>query len=148
MKNLSVFLLSLLLTLTVSAYAQFNYSSIAGPVIAFASNQDAGVFQVFIMKANGTKQSQLTNAPAYNARPNWSHDGRKITFTTCRPPDCEIYVMNADGSGQTDVSNNPATEQMSVWSPDDSKIAFVSNRDGLNQILRHECGRFQSNASE
>jgi len=110
--------------------------TVAGQLIAFASSRDQGLFQTFVMTANGSKVVQLTNQPFYNARPAWSHDGKKITFTTCRPWDnsCEIYVMNANGSGQTNLTNNFATDHMSVWSPDDRKIAFASDRDGNMEI--------------
>src|SRR2546425_3743504 len=111
-------------------------ATIAGQLIAFASPRDAGLFQTFVMQANGTKVTQLTNQPSYNARPDWSHDGRRITFTACRPWDnsCEIYVMNANGSGQTNITNNYATDHMSVWSPDDRRIAFASDLDGNWEI--------------
>ncbi len=100
----------------------------AGPVpqpqLAFASTRDADLFQTFVMQANGTKITQLTNQPFYDARPAWSHDGTRLTFTTCRPWDnsCEIYVMNSNGSAQTNLTNNFATDEMSVWSPDDRRI--------------------------
>src|SRR5438067_104011 len=70
---------------------------LAGQVLAFASDR-LGFFNVFVMKANGSSPTPLTFMPGYNGRPNWSHDGRKITFTACRETDtsCEIYVMNAD----------------------------------------------------
>jgi len=42
-------------------------ATIAGQVIAFASPRDAGFFQTFVMQANGTKVTQLTNQPFYNA---------------------------------------------------------------------------------
>ncbi len=111
-------------------------TTIAGQVIAFASTRDADLFQTFVMKANGTKVTQLTNQPFYNARPDWSHDGTRITFTACRPWDnsCEIYVMNANGSAQTNITNNFASDFMSVWSPDGRKIAFASDRDGNSEI--------------
>jgi len=78
------------------------------------------------MNMTGSKQIQLTNAPRYNARPNWSHDGRRITFTADRVTDfsSEIYVMNADGSGQTKLTNNFSADYMSAWSPDDQRIVF------------------------
>src|SRR2546430_15092777 len=109
---------------------------LAGQLLAFASDRDGTGFQVFVMQATGAKPTQLTTVPGYNARPNWSHDGRRITFTACRAADlsCEIYVMNADGSGQTKLTDNFSTEEMSVWSPDDRHIAFVSDRDG-NQAI-------------
>src|SRR2546423_3766412 len=111
-------------------------TTIAGPLIAFASTRTADLFQTFVMKANGTKISQLTYQPFYNARPDWSRDGSRITFTACRAGDdsCEVYVMNADGSGQTNLTRNFALDHMSVWSPDGKKIAFVSDRDGNEEI--------------
>ncbi len=42
-------------------------ATIAGQVIAFASPRDAGFFQTFVMQANGTKVTQLTNQPFYHA---------------------------------------------------------------------------------
>jgi len=109
---------------------------LAGQLLAFASDRDGTGFQVFVMQANGSKATQLTAVPGYNARPNWSHDGHRITFTTCRATDfsCDIYVMNADGTAQTNLTHDFSTDQMSVWSPDDRRIAFVSDRDGTPQI--------------
>src|SRR5205823_6630151 len=59
-------------------------------------NHGIGTFNVYVMTKGGSNQAQLTDVPGYNARPNWSHDGRRITFTACRVTDfsCEIYVMN------------------------------------------------------
>src|SRR6266850_1543220 len=61
----------------------FDDGVLAGQLLAFGSDR-AGFFNIFVMQQNGMKQTQLTNVPGYNARPNWSHDGRRITFTTCR----------------------------------------------------------------
>ena len=99
-------------------------------------NHGIGTFNVYVMTPRGAEQTQLTDALRGQSHPKWSHDGRRITFTTCRPTDfsCEIYVMNADGSGQTKLTNNFSADYMSVWSPDDQRIAFVSERDGSPQI--------------
>src|SRR3989441_866807 len=99
-------------------------------------NHGIGTFNVYVMTPRGAEQTQLTDAPGYSARPSWSHDGRRITFTACRPTDlsCEVYVMNADGSGQTKLTNDLTADYMSVWSPDDQRIAFVSERDGPPHI--------------
>ena len=123
----------------VVSAAQPGGAIIAGQLIAFASTRGREadfIFQTYVMKANGTKVTQLTDQLFYNARPDWSHDGAKITITSCRLGDdgCEIYVMNANGSAQTNVTHNFATDVESVWSPDDKKIAFSSDRDGNSEI--------------
>src|SRR5207245_7725302 len=79
---------------------------LAGQLLAFGSDR-AGFFNVFVIQGNGSKQTQLTDVPAYNARPYWSPDGRKTRFTACRVTDFsyELYVMNAEASGQPSQPN-------------------------------------------
>lgn len=94
-------------------------------------NHASGNFNIFVMKTSGSPPKQLTDVPGYTAHPNWSHDGRRITFSSCREgSSCEIYVMNADGSGQTKLTDDSFFDLWSVWSPDDKRIAFMSDRDG------------------
>src|SRR6266498_2961479 len=100
--------------------------------IVFTSDRD-GNDEIYVMNADGTAQTTLTNTPASDARPAWSPDGSKIVFTSNRDGNAEIYVMNADGSAQTNLTNNPATDTEAAWSPDGSKIVFDSSADGTAQ---------------
>src|SRR5438105_3130422 len=47
-------------------------------------NHGIGTFNVYVMTKGGANQAQLTDVPGYNARPNWSHDGRRMTFKALR----------------------------------------------------------------
>ena len=96
--------------------------------IAFASDRD-GNMEIYVMNADGSGQTNLTNNPADDGFPTWSPDGRHIAFVSDRDGNREIYVMNADGSGQTNLTNNPADDDDPAWSPDGKRIAFVSWRD-------------------
>jgi len=87
-----------------------------GKRIAFHSYRDRN-HDIYVMKADGSEQKNLTNNPAYNDHPFWSPDGKKIAFISLRDgsaaqmtPDQrrEIYVMNADGSEQRNLTNNTA----------------------------------------
>ncbi len=67
-----------------------------GTKIAFAS---AGRGDIFVMKADGSNPTNITNSANPVNEPAWSPDGTKITFT--KYDECainRIYVMNADGS--------------------------------------------------
>ena len=67
-----------------------------GRKIAFASNRDTRVFQIWVMNP----------------------DGSKIVFASFRDHDVEIYVMNADGSGQTRLTHMLGTyEHWPHWRP-------------------------------
>jgi TolB protein len=85
--------------------------------------------EIFVINADGSGRTNLTNHPANDTRPDWSHDGRKIVFQSNRDGNAEIYVMNADGSGLVRLTFNAAADQAPDWSPDGRKIVFQSNRD-------------------
>ena len=95
--------------------------------IAFTSARD-GDSEIYVMNADGSGHTNLTNHPAFDEDPTWSPDGSQIAFISDRDGDSEIYVMNADGSGQTNLTNNPAIDADPAWSPDGTQIAFTSNR--------------------
>jgi len=120
--------------------------------IAFVTNRD-GNNEIYIMSADSSGQTRLTDNPADDRHPSWSPDGRRIAFSSDRDGNMEIYVMNADGSGVTRLTNNSAPDIEPAWSPDGTRIAFVSEReialrsdiwvmsaDGSNQVKLHEFG--------
>ena len=112
--------------------------------IAFHSDRD-GNQEIYVMDADGSNQTRLTNNGAEDSEPVWSPNGSKIAFMSDRDGNFEIYVMNADGSNQTRLTNDHGQEKLPRWSPDGSKIVFMSarnvdyeiyvmNADGSNQI--------------
>ena len=112
--------------------------------IAFTSERD-GDEEIYVMNANGTNQTQLTNNDFADYAPCFSPDGSKIAFVSYPFGNSEICVMNADGTNQTQLTNNGFDDQYPCFSPDGSKIAYgshrglsdgiyVMNADGTNQI--------------
>ncbi len=83
-----------------------------GTKIVFHSFRD-GQTEIYVMNADGSAQTRLTNNPALDSAPAWSPDGTKILFTSTRddPMSQSLYVMNADGSNQTRVT----TGSNGVW---------------------------------
>lgn len=103
-------------------------------LIAFTRSSN-GNDEIYVMNADGSGQTNLTNNPAASDLiPAWSSDGKKILFSSNRDGNYEIYLMNPDGSGQTRLTNNPADDLAPQESPDGKKIAFHSNRNGNHQI--------------
>ena len=103
----------------------------ANGLVVFQSNRD-GNAEIYVMNADGTGQTNLTNNPATDSMPAWSADGSKIAFSSDRDGTIDLYIMNADGTGVTRVTNDAATDYFAAWSPDGSRIAFarfVNNYD-------------------
>lgn len=115
---------------------QFSHSPGPGLTgkIAFHSLRD-GDFEIFVMNADGSEQTQLTHNDSHEFDPTWSPNGKRILFNSVAADfsgDLEIFVMNADGTGITQLTNNDAQDFGVTWSPSGKQIAFASNRDGTD----------------
>jgi hypothetical protein len=115
-----------------------------GTRIAFTSFR-SGHGDIWVMGANGTGQTNLTNdflpATSYEHSPAWSPDGTRIAYSS----DIDnfgyvkLWTMRADGSDKRRVL--PATAGTALidmepsWSPDGSKLAFRRLTNGDSDIL-------------
>jgi Tol biopolymer transport system component len=84
---------------------------------------------VYVMNADGSNVTRLTDNPAQDFDSVWSPDGKQIAFRSHRDGDEEVYVMNADGSDQRNLSDSPGGDYSPAWSPDGTQIAFMSDRN-------------------
>ena len=73
---------------------------------------------------NGGGLVRLTNTPARDLCPDYSRDGRLITFCSSRSGPFQIWAMNADGSNVHMVTNGNGFFSFPDYSPDASRIAF------------------------
>jgi dipeptidyl aminopeptidase/acylaminoacyl peptidase len=85
--------------------------------IAFQSNRD-GHPEIYIMSADGSAETRITNNTSGNREPAFSNDGRRIAFWTNRDGNAEIYTMNPDGSNQVRITHDPAGDSAPAFSPD------------------------------
>jgi len=91
--------------------------------------------EIYIMRADGSGQTRLTNNPELDFQPALSPDRSEILFTSRRDSDLELFLMNRDGSNVRRLTSNTALDADPAWSPDGTRIAFASNRRGNQQIF-------------
>ncbi len=116
--------------------------------IVFNSNRNGAFDDVYVIDADGSGLTRLTDIPTYGYSLAFSPDGRRVTFTSDRDGNTEIYVMNTDGSNRTRLTDNAAIDGFSVLSPDGKWIAFASQRDGNSEIyLMKADGSAQTNVT-
>jgi Tol biopolymer transport system component len=107
-----------------------------GKQIVFGSNRDGGVFEIYVMNADGTgTATRLTDPLVLSRYPDWSPNGKQIVFRR----GIDIDVMNSDGSDTPIQLTNevaPSFAQMPVFSPDGRSIVFMSFREGYCSVFR------------
>ena len=106
--------------------------------VAFVSYRD-GNYEIYVMGADGSEPTNITQHDAWDSSPAWSPNGRRIAFVSDRNGDRELYkggglynadifLMNADGTGVEQLTFDPGNGAGGpAWSPDGSSIAFVSS---------------------
>ncbi len=70
-----------------------------GEQIAFMSRRD-GNWEIYIMNADGSGMTRLTENGANDGLPAWSPDGAYLAFVSDRGKEWAVWIMRPDGSAQ------------------------------------------------
>jgi serine/threonine protein kinase len=104
-----------------------------GGQIAFVSERNGGLPQIFTMNVDGSNQTRLTNQPEGACQPEWSPDGQKLLFMSpCNRkageyPRAALYVMNADGTNVQPCVSMIGGVYDASWSVAGIAFTFLEN---------------------
>jgi TolB protein len=105
-----------------------------GTRVLFSRWYAGGNNDVFVMNADGSNVTNLTNSVEDDFGAEWSPNGQKIAFQRQIGGNYEVFVMNPDGSNPTALTNDGGDNGDPEWSPDGSRIAYYSGTTGNNEI--------------
>src|SRR6267154_3438356 len=101
--------------------------------IAFVSLRD-GNAEIYVMNADGTGATRVTNDPQPDGRPAFTPDGQALVFHSARTAGKQqIWTVNLDGTGLTQLTRDSVNSTPTV-SPDGQTIAYVSTRNKDSDI--------------
>lgn len=88
--------------------------------------------ELYLIAADGSTSTQVTNNVGFVGQPAWSPDGGTIAF------DCEVESGNrdicsiyADGTGFVRLTSDPASDSGAIFSPDGFTITFTNGSIGI-----------------
>jgi Tol biopolymer transport system component len=87
--------------------------------------------KVYVMNADGTGQTRVSDGSSWDLRPRWSWDGSKIAYVSHISPTSNLEIVNVDGSGKTVLTNIFGDLNSGfTWSRDGNSIVFPGRPAG------------------
>ena len=93
--------------------------------------------ELFVMNADGSDQRQITRLGGANFGPSWTHDGRRIVFSSNyknpRSRNFDLFIVDLDGSNLEQITTHGEFDGFPMFSPDGRKLLWASNRNAREQ---------------
>jgi Tol biopolymer transport system component len=102
--------------------------------IVFDSDRDSFKRDIFVIRADGTGLTRLTNDPGLEQEPSFAPDGKRIAYASDASGMSQIYVLNVETRSVTKVTARPDGADQPAWSPDGTLIAFHAGTDEVGDV--------------
>ncbi len=99
------------------------------------------VNQVFLCNSDGSNTIQLTKGEKNSASPQWSHDGKWISFTSARDGKSNLYLLSIAGGESEKITDVKTGVGNYKWSKDGSSIAFLMADEVSSEEEKNKKGK-------
>lgn len=104
-----------------------------GTRIAVEVEEEALLSHIAVMNIDGSELTRITPSQFDARLPDWSPDGKRITFVSLSKDTSEIWTINVDGTEAKQVTQSANRSLWPKWSSNGKYIAFTM-RTGLGRF--------------
>ncbi len=83
---------------------------------------------IWMVSTDGSSDRQVTESQESEGGPQWSPDGKYLSFTSGRPGEAkgsQVWILNREGGEAMQLTNVKGHLQSFEWSPDSKRLALV-----------------------
>lgn len=91
--------------------------------------------EIFVMNADGSAKTQITNTSTREGGAKWMKDGRHIAFLSDENGSSQLWIMKEDGSKRKQITNREGDIIDFNFSPDEKKILFIADVSLKNKAV-------------
>ena len=91
--------------------------------------------QIFVMKADGSDDHNISGEGNIDGWPAWSSDGKRVVFSRRVNERFQLFVMNRDGSDARQLTDAAGEFVNPRWSPDGTKILCSRRLGDMNLVI-------------
>lgn len=99
--------------------------------------------EIYTVNFDGSGLTRLTRFESITLSPQWSPDGKTVSFTSYRNGNPDLYIMDVARGAVKRISSFKGLNLSAPWSPDGEKILLTLSKDGNEEVyvLEHGSGK-------
>lgn len=114
-------------------YAVTGRRGIASGRLALVGTR-SGKKEIYLCDADGGSLRQLTRDNSVSLAPNWSPDGRQLTYTAYLKSFPDVYLVDTQSGNRRPFANYPGLNTGGAFSPSGREVALILSRDGNPEL--------------
>ncbi|WP_373834593.1 LpqB family beta-propeller domain-containing protein [Bacteroides heparinolyticus] len=99
---------------------------IAYTVSYYSVPQNKSNSELFVMDADGSANTQITQSTWKEAQPVWFKDGKKLAFLSSESGSNQVWEMNPNGTERKQLTQYDGDIEGFSFSPDGKKLLFIA----------------------